>query len=337
MMTKKTVFLRWSMMLFLFFGILILIQAQVSSFPVKPHSQRFSSQTYVYKIINNVRIHADVYRTENNELQPVLVWIHGGALIVGNRKDVPKDLRRFCKTEGCILVSLDYRLAPEVKLSEIVKDIEDGIGWIRNEGKQLFQADSSKIVVAGESAGGYLALMMGVLVVPAPNALVSYWGYGDILGPWYLKPSKYYENHVARIPKERAYGAVGKNIVTNMVWNSPLRKERTNYYVYLRQNGLWTKEVTGYDPVAQRRIIKNYCPVFGVSPQFPPTFLIHGVEDTDVPYEQSVAMSMMLSDHKVPNELVVVDRAGHRLNGGDKAEIAHARARAIEFIKNYLK
>src|SRR5262245_15324994 len=68
--------------------------------------------TYVYKNVGAVAVHVDVYRVSDAQPRPVVVWIHGGALVSGNRNSVPKNLLELCRAEGYALVSLDYRLAP---------------------------------------------------------------------------------------------------------------------------------------------------------------------------------------------------------------------------------
>jgi dipeptidyl aminopeptidase/acylaminoacyl peptidase len=65
--------------------------------------------------------------------------------------------------------------------------------------------------------------------------------------------------------------------------------------------------------------------------------LIHGTEDTDVPYELSAAMAKELEKHKVVHELVTVPGGGHGLGGADKQVIADAFAKARAFIKEKLK
>src|SRR5262245_21709861 len=76
--------------------------------------------THTYKTVGGIQVQADVHRPNDALIRPVVVWIHGGALIMGNRSSVPKDLLDLCRTEGYALASLDYRLAPEVKLTEII-------------------------------------------------------------------------------------------------------------------------------------------------------------------------------------------------------------------------
>jgi acetyl esterase/lipase len=100
------------------------------------------------------------------------------------------------------------------------------------------------------------------------------------------------------VSREEAYQQVGTKAVTGS--ESGL-KNRGRFYLYTRQNGLWTKEVAGLDPVKERDKLDPYCPVRNVTPQFPPTLLVHGTDDTDVPYEQSRAMAKELArqaDHR---------------------------------------
>ena len=60
-----------------------------------------------------------------------------------------------------MVVSPDYRLAPQVTIAEIADDVMAALAWVRSEGPELFGVDPRRIVVAGESAGGYLAVLLG--------------------------------------------------------------------------------------------------------------------------------------------------------------------------------
>ena len=291
-------------------------------------------KTYTYKTVDGINVQADVYRPDDGKVRPVLVWIHGGALIVGSRAQVPQELRDLCRAEGYALVSLDYRLAPEVKLPAVVEDVRDAFGWLREQGPRLLHIDPDRVVVAGGSAGGYLTLMTGFAVKPRPRALVAYWGYGDVDGDWYTKPSPHYRKQ-ALVAREEAYKAVGTQVLTGAEGDTG--RARGRFYLYLRQNGLWTKEVTGLDPEKDRKDLDAYCPVRNVSADYPPALLIHGTEDTDVPYEQSADMAKELARHKVAHELVTVKGAGHGLSGGDRKLVDEANAKAAAFIREHLK
>src|SRR5262249_48645055 len=106
---------------------------------------------------------------------------------------------------------------------------------------------------------------------------------------------------------------------------------------YLRQHGLWTREVTGFDPDKERFRLDPYCPVRGVTPDYPPTLLVHGTKDDDVPYAQSAAVAKELARHQVAHELVTVEGAGHGVSGVDRKVADGAYDKALAFIRAHLK
>ncbi len=295
----------------------------------------FVKTTHTYKTADGVAIQADVYRADDKQVRPVVVWLHGGALINGSRNSVPKNLLELCRREGYALVSFDYRLAPEVKLPAIIEDVEDAFRWLRSRGREMLGIDPGRVVVTGGSAGGYLTLVTGYRVQPRPTALVPYWGYGDVDGDWYARPSEFYRKAGPLIDRAEAFQGVGAKVLTGTE-GGDTQRARGRFYLYLRQNGLWTKEVTSFEPGRDRDRLTPYCPVRNVSPEYPPTLLVHGTEDTDVPYEQSAAMARELARHNVAHELVTVAGAGHGLSGGDKKLVAEAHERALAFIRRHL-
>ncbi len=171
-------------------------------------SAQVSKQTHVYKKAGGLEIKADVYRSPSDSPRPVVVWIHGGALIMGHREGIDRRLKDFLLAAGYTLVSIDYRLAPETQLPQIIEDVEDAFRWIQTKGPELFQADVKKIAVAGGSAGGYLTLTAGFRAKPRPAALVSLWGYGDLVGSWYSQPSPHPRHHQSKLSREEAFRQV---------------------------------------------------------------------------------------------------------------------------------
>jgi acetyl esterase/lipase len=296
----------------------------------------WKSQTYAYKTIDGLPVQLDVHRSADSVARPVVVWIHGGALISGSRSAVPKDLLELCRKQGYALVSIDYRLAPEVKAPAIIEDVKDAFAWIEADGRKLAHLDPSRLVVTGGSAGGYLTLMVGVVVRPRPRALVAYWGYGDLDGAWYMQPSEYYRTAGPLISREEALKGLDGKPVTG-ARDAAHAKARGTYYRYLRQNGLWTREVTGFDPQKQRDKIDPLCPVRNLTPDYPPVLLIHGEEDEDVPFQESVDMDRALTEHKVPHEFIRVPRGRHGLAGADRQLVTATHARALQFVKQHLE
>jgi acetyl esterase/lipase len=95
--------------------------------------------------VGDLEIKADVFRPDDNRPRPVLLWIHGGALIRGYRSDVNAQIKAEFLNAGYAIVSIDYRLAPETKLPQILEDLRDAYTWLHDKGPQLFHVDTSRI------------------------------------------------------------------------------------------------------------------------------------------------------------------------------------------------
>src|SRR6266403_693076 len=92
-------------------------------------------------------------------------------------------------------------------------------------------------------------------------------------------------------------------------------KGRGDFYMYCRQNGLWPKEVVGHDPAKEPRAFDRFCPVRNVTKDYPPTLLLHGDNDTDVPHQQSVDMAAELKRVGVVHEFLSIKGGGHGFDG----------------------
>lgn len=297
-------------------------------------AEEVAVKTFTYKTVGDLEIKLDVHRADDQKLRPVIVWIHGGALINGHRAGVSGRLKKAMLDRGYCLVSIDYRLAPETQMPQIIADVEDAFRWIRANGKKRFHADTSKIAVSGGSAGGYLTLTSGFRVKPRPTVLVAFWGYGDLVGDWYSKPSPHPRHHRSKLSKDEAY----KQVSGPPVSDSRNRKGNGGaFYQYCRQQGSWPKAVSGWDPHTQAEKFYPYMPVKNVTKNYPPTLMIHGTVDTDVPHEQSVMMAQQFKKHGVEHTLISIKNGEHGLGGGDPKAIDAAYQQAFEFIDAHMR
>lgn len=289
--------------------------------------------TVIYKQAGGVDIKADVFATSATKPRPAVVWIHGGGLINGHREQVSGQVRDFAFTNGFVLVSLDYRLAPETKLPAILSDIEDAFRWLRSEGAKRFGIDPERIAVTGGSAGGFLTLTAGFRVQPPPCVLLAFWGYGDLLGEWAAAPSQHARHNQKQVSEQDA----ARHGSGPAVADPRERKGDGNaIYIHGRQTGAWPKLVSGFDPHREPEKIIPFLPVKNVSAKHPPTVLVHGTADTDVPFEQSQLMVREFEKHGVTFALHPVAGAEHGLVGGKPDEIAEAYRKAFEFVKREL-
>jgi acetyl esterase len=127
-----------------------------------------------------------VYRPTGMGPFGVLVFYHGGGWVIGDLETHDRECRLLCNGAGCIVVSVDYRLAPEHPFPAAVEDCFAALKWVGRNTAEL-DGDSRRIAVGGDSAGGNLSAVMTLLardqggpslcyqllVYPATDARVS--------------------------------------------------------------------------------------------------------------------------------------------------------------------
>ena len=308
--------------------IFLLVAASVKAAP-KP-----VKSTEVFKHAGELEIKAEVYSYPDQKVRPCVVWFHGGALINGGRQGISSRVRNFAFENGYVLVSFDYRLAPETMLPEIISDLEDGMAWLVHEGPRKFRIDPNRIAVSGGSAGGYMTMTAGFRAQKRPQVLLAFWGYGDLVGDWYSKPSPHYRHHRIIVSPEGARAQVSGPPIANS------RDRNGNggfFYTHCRQRGIWPTAVSGWNPNTEPEKFHPYMAVKNVDGKYPPIAMVHGTEDTDVPFQQSVMMAEQLKKHGVDHLLLAVENGEHGLGGADRAEIEAANRRAFAFVKERLE
>ncbi|WP_152393104.1 alpha/beta hydrolase [Paenibacillus guangzhouensis] len=284
-------------------------------------------ETRVYKQVGHCSINADIYYQGPDS--PIILYIHGGALIFGTREWLPLEQIEFFTRAGFSMVNIDYRLAPETGFECIIEDIRDAVDWIRTKSTAWYDFDVENIAIMGSSAGGYLSLLAGAMGI-TPKAIVSFYGYGDILGEWYAQPSEYYCKK-PMINRESALKHIGDKEITTGNW------DRFDFYLYCRQQGVWIQEITRMDRTNDFSRLMEFNPIHHVTTDYPPTILLHGDQDTDVPYEQSLLMYEKLKEKGVDTKLITMEGADHVFDHQfEDPTVQRAFNEILEFLKTYM-
>jgi acetyl esterase/lipase len=101
----------------------------------------------------------DVYAPAGAKDLPCVVWFHGGALTEGDKHSVRAGARALAQ-EGVILAAVNYRLSPRAPYPAYVDDAAAAVAWVHQHAA-AYGGDPRRVFVAGHSAGGYLAAMVG--------------------------------------------------------------------------------------------------------------------------------------------------------------------------------
>jgi acetyl esterase len=100
-----------------------------------------------------------IYTPDGDPPLPLLVYYHGGGWVLGNLDQVDATCRELANAAGCVVVSVDYRLAPEHTYPAAAEDSYAAFRWVADNASAL-GGDSRRIAMGGDSAGGNLAAVV---------------------------------------------------------------------------------------------------------------------------------------------------------------------------------
>jgi acetyl esterase/lipase len=240
----------------------------------------------IYKEIEGIRLYVDLYMPENEVNPPLIMWIHGGAWLAGDRKS---PIMLWQVERGYALASIEYRLTGQGVFPAHIIDCKDALIYLRqNAGKYGY--DGARIAVGGDSAGGHLAALMGTSKGHADwetngadcsvQAVIDYYGPTALGREW---PGL----------SGSAEGLAGTDTVQSPMLGAPV----------LSAQGM------------ARAAAAN--PITYITGTEPPFLILHGDADDVVPFRQSIYLRDALEAAGVPVSLHRVHGGGHGFAGVD--------------------
>lgn len=237
--------------------------------------------------------------------QPTLIFIHGGGWTGGTKEARVLAIAPYLAM-GLNVVNVEYRLAKVALAPAAVEDCRCALKWLYSHAKQ-YGIDTQKIVVAGDSAGGHLALMTGFL--PASAGMERQCGRSEYQGQ-------------DPVPAEMKVAAVvnwyGITDVNELLDGPNMRPYAVT----------WLGSLTNREEIAKR-----VSPVTYVRAGVPAVLTIHGDADPTVPYQQGVRLHKMLAGAGVPNELMTIPGGKHGLDCCN----AEQRVKVYQTIEAFLR
>jgi acetyl esterase/lipase len=234
-----------------------------------------------FALVQGRSLKLDLYRPANKARPLLIVWVHGGAWRSGSKAEMP--LKRLVN-DGYAVASVDYRLSTEARFPALIHDIKAAVRFLRGHSEEL-DVSAEKIVIAGSSAGGHLAALVGVTN-----------GNSELEGT--IGDDRNQSSAVQGILS--FYGAA--NLTTILSQSTP-------HGLGVRVPAL--ELLLGGQPDSLPELARLASPVFHVDSHDPPLLLVHGDEDPQMPIEQSRELTRAYEAANLPVKFEVVHGAGH--------------------------
>ncbi|WP_017815075.1 alpha/beta hydrolase [Paenibacillus shenyangensis] len=141
--------------------------------------QQIASQTDIYRVedrtipLEDRQIPVRLYTPTDAEVHPALVFYHGGGWVLGSLDSHDELCRKLAREAECVVISVDYRLAPEHPFPAAVWDAYDSLHYIAEHAGE-YGIDAEQIAVGGDSAGGNLATVACIIARDKSGPSVCY-------------------------------------------------------------------------------------------------------------------------------------------------------------------
>lgn len=236
-----------------------------------------------------------------NAKAPVLVQVHGGAWVIGNKDQQGMPLMAHLAERGWVCVAINYRLSPRATWPDHIVDVKRALAWVKDNIAE-YGGDPDFVAITGGSAGGHLSSLAALSANEAAfqpgfedadtsvQAAVPFYGVYD----W--------------VNRDGTGRADMEDVLARLVLKTPLAEDRE----------LWEQAST----------------MSWVGPDAPPFFVVHGQNDTLVPVEQARSfVSMLRAESKNPVAFAELPGAQHAFELFDSPRTLHSAGAVHRFLE----
>ena len=256
-----------------------------------------------FAVVDGHSLKLDLYLPEGEKNAPLVLWIHGGGWQGGNKNNCSM---KWAAEQGFAIASISYRLTDKAIFPAQIQDCKAALRWLRaNKSKYGYSTD--KVAVAGSSAGGMLAALMGTS--------------GDI---------KALEGTVGgnNDQSSRVDAVIDLYGASDFILRSKTQPHRAN------KPGSVVFKLLGGGADKKIELAKQASAAYHVSSDDPPMLVFHGDKDKTVLLDQSLKIQEVYKSAGLPLDLYVLKGAGH---GGKEFFSEENKGRMIAFLNKYLK
>lgn len=235
-------------------------------------------QEFCYSKLDETDLSMTFYsKQRTSPSKATLIYLHGGGLLYGTRDDLPEAYCELLVENDYNLLTVDYPLAPEVKLPTIYTYLTDAIDWFLQNHQTTLGLENSNYFLFGRSAGGFLSYLLSARYPrQEQKGLISFYGYYDLTSASFNQPSSYY-NQFPKIAPLNAQELIRSKPIAEVSIN-----ERFSLYLSGRQFGNWLSYLVNTPSEKETFSLTD-----AELAELPPTFLAHSSADQDVPVESS--------------------------------------------------
>ena len=245
----------------------------------------------------------DLYLPTNQEQPPLIVWIHGGGWRAGSKE---KCGVKWLTEHGFAIASISYRLTDKATFPAQIHDCKGAVRWLRDNANK-YGYSTCKIAVAGSSAGGHLAALLGISgdvqtlegnvggnldQSSRVDAIIDYFGATDFIQRTKSQPHK----------------TIKEGSIVNLLLGGPADQKV--------------------------ELARQASSAFHVTKDDPPLLILHGKKDDKVLLAQSTRLEFVYKEANLPVTLVVLENSGH---GGPEFHSGNARKQVVQFLEKHLK